>query len=499
MFKKVLIANRGEIAVRVARACRDLGVRAVALYDDSDRGSLHVRLADESVRLPSDALYRDAAALARIAREVGADALHPGYGFLAEHAELARACADAGITFVGPRPEVLDAVRDKIGALERARAAGFDVLRHSDRAYHGGELEELAADAEWLGYPLVVKSCSGGRSHGTRLVRHPAQLEQTVRQAQSAAAAAFGDERVYLEQALLPSRYIEVQVLGDRHGDLVHLSERDGSIQHNHRKLIEESPAPGLPQAVREGLRRRAIGLARQFECDGLCTVEFVLDADGRPFFTEIKARIQVEHPLTEMVTGLDLVREQLRVAAGERLWLSQGDVVAQGVALQCRVNAEDPWNDFLPSPGRLRRFRLPGGPHVRVDTYAYGGCEIPVRYDPLLAKVVVWDEDREACIRRMRRCLEDFAISGVQTNLPLVQRVLDTSAFREGAYDTEFDCAPLLEESVPAGGQASEEALRDLAVAAAIAYLGHSRSPAPPQPERFGSAWHRDSRRLPK
>ena len=497
MFNKVLIANRGEIAVRVARACRDLGVRTVALYDDSDRGSLHVRLADECVRLPSDAVYRDAEALARIARDTGADAIHPGYGFLAEHAAFARACAAAGVAFVGPRAELLDAVRDKIGALERVRAAGFGVPRHSGRAFHSGELDELRAAAEQLGYPLVVKSCSGGRSHGTRIVRRPEQLEQTVRTAQSAAAAAFGDERVYLEQALRPARYIEVQVLGDRHGDLVCLGERDGSIQHNHRKLIEESPAPGLPQETRERILRRALDVARLFGCDGLCTVEFVVDADGQPFFAEIKARIQVEHPLTEMVTGLDLVREQLRVAAGERLWLSQDDVLVQGVALQCRINAEDPWNDFLPSPGRLRRFRLPGGPHVRVDTYAYGGCEIPVRYDPLLAKVVVWDEDREACIRRMRRCLEDFAISGVQTNLPLVQRVLDAPAFRAGVYDTEFDCRPLLGER--AADDVSEQTLRDLAVAAALAYLGHARRATSPQPERFQSAWHRDSRRLPQ
>lgn len=492
MFHKILIANRGEIAVRVARACRDMGIRAVALYDDSDRGSLHVRLADECVRLTSDAAYRDAAELVRLARAAGADAIHPGYGFLAEHAYFARACAEAGVAFVGPRPELLDAVTNKVAALARAQAAGVPVPRNSGRAFGPGELDELSAAAETLGYPLVVKSCSGGRSHGTRLVRSPKQLEAAARHAQSAAGVAFGDERVYLEEAQLPSRYIEVQLLGDRHGGLVHLGERDGSIQHNHRKLIEESPAPGLTPGRRQEIWRQALEVGRVFGCEGLCTVEFVVDSRGNALFTEVKTRIQVEHPATEMVTGLDLVREQIRVAAGERLWLSQGDVVVQGAALQCRINAEDPWNGFLPSPGVLRRFRLPGGPHVRVDTYAYGGCAIPVRYDPLLAKVVVWDEDRDACIRRLRRALEDFAISGVQTNLPLVQRVLDSPAFLEGSYDTEFDCGRLLGESAPA------DDLRDLAVAAAVAALGKGRREAR-QPERFSGAWHRDSRRLPR
>jgi acetyl/propionyl-CoA carboxylase alpha subunit len=492
MFNTLLIANRGEIAVRIARACRDLGVRAVALYDDSDRGSLHVRLADACVRLDSDALYRDADALIRIAKDVGAEAIHPGYGFLAEDPAFARACAAAGLTFVGAPAEVLEAVADKIGALDRAAAAGFAVPRHSGRAFGPGDGQALREAAESLGFPLLVKSCSGGRSHGTRLVRNAAHLETAVANAQAAAAVAFGDERVYLEQAILPARAIEVQLAGDGQGALVQLGERDASIQHNHRKLLEESPAPGLTGAQREQILQQAVAIGRLFACRSLCTVEFVLDAAGKLFFAEIKARLQVEHPLTELLTGLDLVGAQIRVAAGEPLLFAQRDIAVRGVALQCRVNAEDPWQDFLPSPGVLRRFRLPGGPGVRVDTYAYGGCPVSPRFDPLLAKVVVVAEDRAQAIQRMRRALEDFAISGVPTNLPLVQRILDHPDFRAGTYDSEFAAGSLLGVPAPAGD------LADLAIAAAVAYLGQGRG-RPVQPERTVGTWHKESRRLPQ
>lgn len=493
MFQKLLIANRGEIAVRIIRTCRDMGIRTVALYDDSDLGSLHVRLADECVRLASGEVYRDSDALVQIARDCGAEAIHPGYGFLSENAEFAGACEAAGVAFVGPNSTALAAVRDKVATMEKVRAAGFSVPRHSPQSYGAADEAELTTAAASLGYPLVLKSCSGGRSHGTRLVREPANLATLAQHAHSAALTAFGNDQLYIEEALLPGRYIEVQVLGDKHGALIHLGERDGSIQHNHRKIIEESPAPGLSDAQRDSLLRQAVEIARLLGCQNACTIEFVLDAQGNFVFTEVKARIQVEHPVTEMRAGIDLVREQIRLAAGEALGMAQEDVKLSGWAIQARINAEDPWNHYLPSPGRLRRFRFPGGLGVRVDTYAYGGCDIPVRYDPLLAKVIAWDEDRDACLRRLRRAVADFAISGVTTNLPYIQRILDDADFRAGTYDSEFTRRQLL-TTEPQGNN-----LRDLAIAAALAYLQRGAPGDGALPERATSGWHRESRKLPQ
>ncbi|MGQ9550190.1 MAG: acetyl-CoA carboxylase biotin carboxylase subunit [Roseiflexus sp.] len=493
MFRTLLVANRGEIAVRIIRTCRDMGIRTVALYDDTDLSSLHVRLADACVRLSSGAVYHDAAALVQIARDCGADAIHPGYGFLAEHDTFARACEEAGIAFVGPSSTALARVRDKIAALETVRTAGFAVPRHSPQAYRASEWEALRAAAERLGYPLVLKSYSGGRSHDTRLVREPKQLESVAQHAHSAALTEFGDDRLYLEEAFLPARYLEVQIVGDHHGNLVHLGERDGSIQHNYRKVIEESPAPYLTDAQREDLWRQALAIGRLLGCSSICTIEFVLDAHGHFYFTEVKARIQVEHPITEMRTGIDLVRTQIRTAAGEPLGFSQDNVVLRGCAIQARVNAEDPWNHYLPSPGRLRRFRFPGGPGVRIDTYAYGGCDVPVRYDPLLAKVIAWDDTRTGALQRLRRAVADFAISGVQTNLSLIQRILDTPEFTAGTYDSEFN-----RRSLPDTGT-SDEQLRDLAIAAALAYLRRKNDLFGALPNRATSGWHRDSRRLPQ
>lgn len=493
MFRTILVANRGEIAVRIIRTCRDMGIRTVALYDNSDLSSLHVRLADECVQLSSGALYHDAAAIVQIARDRNADAIHPGYGFLAEHSAFARACEDAGITLIGPSSTTLEKVRDKIATLETVRATGIAVPRHSPHAYRASEWEALRDAAERLGYPLVLKAYSGGRSHGTRLVREPAQLESMVQHAHSAALTAFGDERLYLEEAFLPAHYLEVQIVGDRHGNLIHLGERDGSIQHNHRKVVEESPAPCLTDAQRKELWRQALAIGRLLGCASTCTVEFVLDSQGRFYFTEVKARIQVEHPITEMRTGIDLVRTQIQIAAGEPLELSQDDVALRGCAIQVRVNAEDPWNHYLPSPGHLRRFRFPGGPGVRVDTYAYGGCDVPVRYDPLLAKVVAWDDTRAGALGRLRRAVADFAISGVQTNLPLIQRILDAPEFTAGTYDSEFTRRPLPGAEVP------PEHLRNLAIAAALAYIRRGIDSSGALPDRAHSGWHRDSRKLPQ
>jgi len=492
MFNKVLIANRGEIAVRIVRACQDLGIEAVALYDAADRGSLHMRLADECVQLRSVLGYMDQQEVLRVARAVGAQAIHPGYGFLAEEPEFIRASEDAGIAFVGPPSAIAAALQDKIAALDRAHAAGFRVPRHSPAAFGEDDLGRIRTEAERVGYPLVVKSYRGGRGRGTRLVRSLEQLAEAVRRAQAESQAVFGDRQLYLEQAVLPSRYVEVPLLCDAHGNLIHLGEHDASIQRNNHKIVEESPAPYLNTGQRAQLYQNALALARLFGCRGACTVEFLMDADGQFYFTEIKPRIQVEHPLSEMVTGIDIVREQIHIAADTPLRIKQSDIRPHGWAIQCRINAEDPWNRSLPSPGRLQRFRLPGGPGVRVDTYAYSGCEVPVRYDPLLAKLIVWDVDRDACLRRTRRALEDFAVGGVQTNLPLIQRILDDQDFVHGEYTTEFCRRPLL------APRASERDLRDLAVATAIAYASRNLAFRPTTPERATSGWHRESRKLP-
>jgi acetyl-CoA carboxylase, biotin carboxylase subunit len=491
MFNKVLIANRGEIAVRIVRACRDMGIAAVALYDASDRASLHVRLADECVQLRSALGYMDQPEVLRIARDIGAEAIHPGYGFLSERPEFIDACEQAGIAFVGPPSTTMAALQDKIAILDRAQAAGSRAPRHSPAAFDADDLGRIHAEADRMGYPLVVKSYRGGRGRGTRLVRSPDRLAEAVRRTQAESQAVFGDRQFYLEQAVLPSRYVEVSLLCDAHGGMVHLGEHDASIQRNNHKIVEESPAPYLDAGQRAPLYQHALALARLFGCRGACTVEFLMDDDGRFSFTEIKPRLQVEHALSEMVTGIDVVREQIQIAAGAPLRIRQSDIRPHGWAMQCRINAEDPWNRSLPSPGRLRLFRLPGGPGVRVDTYAYSGCDVPVRYDPLLAKLVVWDEDRDACLRRARRALADFAVSGVQTNLPLIERILDDPDFVRGEYTTEFCRRPLL------APHASERDLRDLAVAAAVAYASRNLALRPTIPERTTSGWHHESRRL--
>jgi acetyl-CoA carboxylase, biotin carboxylase subunit len=492
MFKKVLVANRGEIAVRIERTCREMGIQSVALYDPSDIGSLHVRLAGEAVPLTSELGYLDQQAIIRHALEAGAEAIHPGYGFLAERPEFVQACQTAGLAFIGPPAEVIAAVRDKIAALSRVRAAGFQTPEHSPVAFDAGDSDGLRAAAGALGYPLVIKSCSGGRGRGTRVVRAPEHLNEAMSQAQAGAEAVFGDRQIYLERAILPSRYVEVQLLGDGHGNLIHLGERDSSIQRNNQKIVTESPAPYLAKEQREQLWRDAIDIARLFSCRSACTVEFVIDGHDQWYFTEIKARIQVEHPVSEMVAQLDIVREQIRIAAGEPLSISQADVGLSGSAMQCRINAQDPWNRFLPSPGRIDAFRLPGGPSVRVDTYASSGCDIPLRYDPIFAKLVTWGVDRDACVNRMRRALEECLITGIQTNIPLLHNVLNDPDFIGGAYTTEFSRRPLM------GADAPERELRDLAAAAAVAYLRRIAGAQASQPERLSSGWHQDSRRLP-
>ena len=495
MFRSVLVANRGEIAVRILRTCHEMGIQVVTLYAPHDRSSLHVRLADESVQLRSAADYTNQAEILRIAQEHGADAIHPGYGFLAEREDFIAACDGAGIRFIGPPFEVLNVVRHKIEVLRIARQAGFAVPEHSSICFRETQADEMRAEAERLGYPVVVKSCRGGRGRGQAMVWSPERLEQAIHHAQMEAQAIYGERDVYLERAVLPAHQIGVQIMGDRYGSLIHLGEREGSLLYGNQKIVEETPSPYLTPERRQEICHTALELARLFHYQNIGTVEFLLNgggaADGSYYFTEFKPRLQIEHPLTEMLTRVDLVRQQIRLAAGEALDMRQEQVQTAGWALQCRLSAADPLRDSMPSPGKLRRVRLPGGPDVRVDTYLHDDCQVPEDFDPLIAKVAVWAPDRRTCIERMRRALDEFQLSGTATNLPLVQRLLEQPHFLNAEYTTELFLSAFDED------EQNEGRFRDLAVAAALVFVRRNQAFRPSVPERLLGGWHRSSRSL--
>lgn len=491
MFQKILIANRGEIAVRILRACHELGIPVVALYQASDRGSLHVRLADESVELRSPAGFLDTRELLEIAQERGVDAIHPGYGFLAERDDFIRACKASGIAFIGPPAEVIERVRHKIDVLSQAQQMGIPTPAHSDLFKDTCDLPALQAAAERLGYPLVVKSCRGGRGRGERLVWSAELLPRAVQRSQAEAQAVYGDECIYLERVILQAHQIGVQVAGDSHGNLVHLGEREGSLLYGNQKLVEEAPAPCLTSQQRQQIWEMALLLARHFGFQGIGTVEFLVDTVGNLFFTEFKPRIQIDHPLTEMLTRLDLVQEQIRVAAGQPLSFQQSEVQFSGWAMQCRIRAEDPHHQFLPSPGRLEHLRAPGGGDIRLETYLSSGCEVPAEYDPLIAKLVAWGRDRPACLARLRQALDEFRLGGVATNLPLLGRILEQPSFATGCYTTEL----LVETGRDEDGLDVRD-LRALAVIAALVSISEKQQFRPQIPERLLSGWHRSTRR---
>lgn len=493
MFKKILIANRGEIAVRIVRTCREMNIRTVALYEKSDRDSLHVRLADECVEVPSHLSFMEIDTILSIALEQGVDAVHPGYGFLAEDSQFINACNAAGIVFIGPPAEIVDAVRSKIGALEKARAAGIRTVHHSPRSYAEEEYDELAAQAAEIGYPLVIKSCRGGRGRGERMVNNPDQLAEAVRRSQVESQSVYGNKQVFLERAILPAHQVGVQIVADQHGNVIHLGEREGSIIQSNQKIVEEAPAQCLTPERRQALLEAAVRLARLFNYQNLGTVEFLVDAGGDFYFSEIKARIQIEHTLTEIMTRIDLIREQIRLAAGESLGYRQEDLLFSGWAMMCRIQAEDPSRHYMPSPGHLRRVRLPAGPEVRVDTYVHFDSEIPSFYDALVAKLTVWATDRPACINRMRCALEDFTIVGTPTNLPLLLQIMRAPAFVSGQYTTDLLQKPLDEPASPE----IEGIRRDLAAAAAFLYIRRREAFDPQLPDRLTTGWHRSSRHI--
>src|SRR6266496_2555764 len=439
-FQKVLIANRGEIAIRVIRACRELGLSSVAVYSDTDRNALHVRMADEEYHIgPSQASqsYLHIPRLIDVAKRSGAQAVHPGYGFLSENAAFVEACQAAGIIFVGPSPEAQRVMGEKTAARPTAQAAWVPIVP--------GAMSDVEDDAtamefaEHLGYPLLLKAAGGGGGKGIRFVRDPKDLLSSLRTARSEAKSAFGDSRVYMEKAITPARHIEVQFIADTYGNVVHLGERECSIQRRHQKLIEEAPSPVLDDELREQITSSAVRLVRAIRYVNAGTTEFLLGPDRNFYFLEVNARIQVEHPVTEWYTGIDLVQEQFRVAAGLPLSFTQKDVVFRGAAIECRISAEDPENRFLPATGSVQALQEPSGPGVRVDSSLYPGLQVPLFYDPLLSKLIVWGKDRTQAIARMRRALFEYQIVGVRTTLPFARWLMQHPRFIEGDLSTDF------------------------------------------------------------
>ena len=435
----MLVANRGEIAVRVIRSCRELGLATVAVYSDADEAALHVRRADEAVNIgPPRAResYLNAAALIEAARATGADAVHPGYGFLAENAAFAATCEAEGITFVGPAATVIAEMGDKAAARRLAREADVPTVPGTDGIASVDEALETAAE---LGYPVMVKAAAGGGGQGIRTANYEGELADVVVAARREAEAAFGDSSLYLERLIAGARHVEVQVLGDAYGNAVHVHERECSMQRRRQKILEESPSPSIDRSTRQAIAEAAVRLALASGYTSAGTVEFLVDAGGEFFFIEMNTRIQVEHPVTEMVTGIDLVREQLLIASGERLGFAQEEIIPRGAAIEFRINAEDSEQGFMPSPGEITSLELPGGPGVRVDTALFQGDRIPPYYDSLIAKLIVWAPTREEAISRGRRALREFTVEGVKTTIPFHVRLLDAPAFQAGEYSVEF------------------------------------------------------------
>lgn len=439
MFKKILIANRGEIALRIIRACKELGIKTVSVYSLADQDSLHVRFADEVVCIgpgPSSQSYLNIPSLISAAEVTNADAIHPGYGFLAENAHFAEVCESCGIKFIGPSPEMIANMGDKIFAKSKMKQAGIPLIPGSEGILK--DLREAHHQARHLGFPIILKATAGGGGRGMRIVKSQDQLENAYITASSEASAAFNNSGLYMEKYFEQPRHIEVQILGDDFGNIVAFGERECSIQRKHQKLIEESPSPAIDETLRRKLVNAAIKGAKMVNYKSAGTIEFLLDTDGKFYFMEMNTRIQVEHPVTEMVIGIDLVKEQIRLSAGEKLSFTRPWKL-RGHAIECRINAEDPDKGFRPSPGNISYFHVPGGPGVRVDTHAYALYKIPPFYDSLLAKIITHGKNRKEALDRMIRGLEEFIIEGIKTTIPFHQKILKDKDFQEGNFNTNF------------------------------------------------------------
>jgi acetyl-CoA carboxylase biotin carboxylase subunit len=445
MFDKVLIANRGEIALRVIRACRELGLNTVAVYSEADAEARHVSEADEAVLIgppPAAASYLNIGAILAAAQKTGAQAVHPGYGFLAENAGFARECEAAGLIWVGPPASAIQEMGDKVKARAIMAAAGVPIVPGT-RGYAPAEFADLELVAETIGYPLMIKAAAGGGGIGMILVSKAEKLGKGLDQAQRRAEQAFGNPTIYLEKAIQQPKHIEVQLLGDQHGQLIHLFERECSVQRRHQKVLEESPSPALKPEIRQAITESAVAAGRAVGYYNAGTVEFIMDQDGNFYFLEMNTRIQVEHPVTEMITGVDLIKEQLKIAAGEALSLQPHDLSQRGHAIECRIYAEDPVN-FFPSPGTITTCVVPQGQHIRLDSWIESGTVISPYYDPMLAKLIVWGADRAAAISRTQDALADFRIDGIKNNIELHQKILSHPAFVSGTYDVSLLSKPL-------------------------------------------------------
>jgi acetyl-CoA carboxylase biotin carboxylase subunit len=439
LFRKVLIANRGEIALRVIRACKELGIRTVAVYSEADRESLHVRFADEDVCIgppPARESYLNIPRIIAAAEITGADAIHPGYGFLAENAEFSEICERSEITFIGPTPQQIRLMGDKAAARRTMKEVGVPIVPGTDAI---ADPDEALAEARQIGFPVLIKAAAGGGGKGMRVAKDADDFERQFTMARNEAAAAFNDDSVYIEKYLARPRHIEFQILGDQHGRVIHLGERDCSVQRRHQKLIEEAPSPALSPELRTRMGEAAVRGAKSIDYVGAGTIEMLLNEDGSFYFMEMNTRIQVEHPVTEMTTGFDLVKEQIRAAAGLPLSIPDRAIYLRGHAIECRINAEDPARNFAPSPGQITTFHPPGGPGVRVDTHVYAGYRVPPFYDSLLAKLIVHASTRAEAIARMRHSLTSFVVEGVHTTIPFLITVMDHPDFIAGEVDTKF------------------------------------------------------------
>lgn len=492
MFQRILIANRGEIAVRLVRACREMGIESVAVYSDVDRRALYVRKADYAFHIgqpQASESYLNIQKILDVARRSGAQAIHPGYGFLSENANFARACEQAGVKFVGPTASAMEMMGSKTRARQNMKKAGVPFVPGSEKGLESFEAAERLA--EQIGYPVMLKAAAGGGGKGMRAVHSPKDLRSALDSAQSEAQRAFGDNEVYIEKLIVNPRHIEVQILADEHGSCVYLGERECSVQRRHQKVLEESPSPIVDAEMRRRMGEVAVRVAKAAGYTNAGTVEFLVDENRNFYFLEMNTRLQVEHPVTELVTGLDLVQLQFRIASGERLPFQQEDIQIRGHAIECRVYAEDPDNNFFPSPGKITRLISPSGPGIRRDSGMYEGWTVPLEYDPLLAKLIGYGTTRDDAIRRLRRALYEYFVGGIKTNIPLFRRILRDDDFRAGRLHTGF-LDRLLKEPVEPSPSTSEE-IRIAAIAAAIFARAEQKgtvatAPAPASPGDNGT-----------
>src|SRR5437867_1592967 len=493
MFKKVVIANRGEIAVRVIRGCREMGIGTVAVYSEADRGSLHVRMADEAFAIgpaPSRESYLVIAKIIDAAKKANAEAIHPGYGFLAENAAFAQACEDAAITFIGPSPASIALMGSKIESRRAVAKYGVESVP--------GTLDPITSDAEArsiaasVGYPIMIKASGGGGGKGLRFVLKKEELESALRNTRSEALAAFGDDSIYIEKFVEKPRHVEIQVVADRHGNAIYCGERECTIQRRHQKVIEECPSPIMNADLRRRMGEAALKVVKAANYYNAGTVEFLVDCNRRFYFLEMNTRLQVEHPVTEMVTGLDLVKHQIHIAAGDRLALKQDDIVMRGAAVECRIYAEDPANNFFPCPGKITTLRRPSGPGIRDDSGVYEGWTVPIHYDPLISKLVSWGATRDEAIRRMRRALGEYHLEGIKTNIVFFTEILNDPDFLKGDFDTGFIDRLLQNRN---GEPQISVFERDLSALAAALFHSESSAPLTAAPKQMESLWKLASR----